>query len=97
MFCYRKSNPKAGLPKQTFLHPHEKMQAYQEPGFILVAFLKESWAIAGRERAEERKYFCSQRVVKLWNSLPLEAVLAPGLDGFQKGLGRFLERRAHRS
>eukprot|EP00061_Rhincodon_typus_P003391 g19968.t1 len=37
-------------------------------------------------KAEMRKNFFSQRVVKLWNSFPQEAVVASSLDIYKKEL-----------
>ena len=50
--------------------------------------------IGGRSRTNKRKYFFSQRIVKLWNSLPQDVVMATNLDGFKRGLDKFLEAKA---
>ena len=41
--------------------------------------------IGGRFRIDKRKYFFTQRIVKLWNSLPQDVVMATNLDGFKRG------------
>ena len=41
-----------------------------------------------------RKYFFTQRIVKLWNSLPQDVVMATHLDGFKRGLDQFLVAKA---
>ena len=38
--------------------------------------------IGGRSRTNKRKYFFTQHIVKLWNSLPQDVVMATNLDGF---------------
>ena len=43
--------------------------------------------IVGRFRTDKRKYFFTQRIVKLWNSLPQDVVMATNLDGFKRGVG----------
>ena len=48
----------------------------------------------GRVRTDKRKYFFTQRVVSLWNSLPQDVVMASGLDAFKRGLDRFLEEES---
>ena len=35
-----------------------------------------------------------QLIVKLWNSLPQDVVTATNLDGFKRGLDKFLEEKA---
>ena len=47
--------------------------------------------IGGRSRTNKRKHFFTQRTVKLWNSLPQDVVIATNLDGFKRGLDKFLE------
>ena len=37
---------------------------------------------------------CTQHIVKLWNSLPQDVVIATKLDGFKRGLDKFLEDEA---
>ena len=48
--------------------------------------------IAGRFRADKGKYFFAQCIVKLWNSLPQDVARAINLDGFKRGLDKFLEK-----
>ena len=50
--------------------------------------------IGERYRTNKSKYFFTQRIIKLWNSLPEDVVTATHLDGFKKGLDRFLESKA---
>ena len=50
--------------------------------------------IAGRSRTNKRKYFFTQHIVKLWNSLPQDVVMATNLDGFKRGSDKFLEAKA---
>ena len=50
--------------------------------------------IGGRSRTNKRKYFFTQRIVKIWNSLPQDVVMATNLDGFKSGLDKFLEEKA---
>ena len=50
--------------------------------------------IGGRSRTNKRKYFFTQLIVKLWNSLPQDVVMATNLDGFKRGLDKFLEAKA---
>ena len=51
-----------------------------------------SLRIRGRPfRTEMRKNFFSQRVVKVWNSLPQKAVEASSLDAFKRELDRALK------
>lgn len=40
--------------------------------------------------------FCTQRVTMLWNSLPVEAVMAKRTDGFKIRSGRLMEERSIR-
>ena len=47
----------------------------------------------GRVRRDQ-KYFFTQHVVKVWNSLPQDMVMASGLDAFKRGLDRFLEEKS---
>ena len=47
--------------------------------------------IGGRSRTNKRTDFFTQRIVKLWNSLPQDLEMATNLDGFQRGLDIFLE------
>ena len=49
---------------------------------------------AGRVRTDKRKYFFTQRIVSLWNSLPHNVVMASDLDAFKRGLERFLEEKS---
>ena len=39
----------------------------------------------GRSRTNRRKYLFTQHIVKLWNSLPQDVVMATNLDGFKGG------------
>ena len=48
----------------------------------------------GRVKTDKRKYFFTQRVIGVWNSLPQEVVMASGLDAFKRGLDRFLEEES---
>ena len=50
--------------------------------------------IGGRSSTNKRKYFFTQHTVKLWNSLPQYAVMAANLNGFKRGLDKFLEEKA---
>ena len=50
--------------------------------------------IGGRSRTNKRKDFFTQRIVKLWNSLPQDVVMSTNLDGFKRGLDKFLEGKA---
>ena len=43
--------------------------------------------IGGRSRTNKRKDFFIQHIVKLWNSLPQDVVIATNLDGSKKGVG----------
>ena len=49
---------------------------------------------AGRVKTDKRKYFFTQRIVSLWNSLPQDVVMASGLDAFKRELDRFLEEKS---
>ena len=51
------------------------------------------WSV-GRVRIDKRKYFFTQRVVSLWNSLPQDVVMASGLDAFKRELDRYLEEKS---
>ena len=42
-------------------------------------------------RLNVRKYFFSQRIVSLWNSLPEEVVTAPSINSFKARLDRHWE------
>ena len=48
----------------------------------------------GRVRTDKRKYFFTQPVVILWNSLPQDVVMTSGQDAFKRGLNRFLEEKS---
>ena len=48
------------------------------------------WSV-GRVITDIGKYFFTQRVVSLWNSLSQDVVMASGLDAFKRGLDRFLK------
>ena len=48
----------------------------------------------GRVRTDKRKYFFTQHVVSLWNSLPQDVVMASGLDDFKRGLDKFLKEKS---
>ena len=50
--------------------------------------------IGGRSRTNKRMDFFTQRIVKLWNSLPQDLEMATNLDGFKRGLDIFLEVNA---
>ena len=50
--------------------------------------------IGGRSRKNKRKDFFTQRIGKLWNSLPQDVVMATNLDGFRRGLDKFLLAKA---
>ena len=50
--------------------------------------------IGGRSRTNKRKYFFTQHIVKLWNSVPQDVVMDTNLDGFKRGLDKFLEAKA---
>ena len=50
--------------------------------------------IGGRFRSNKRKCFFTQLIVKLWNSLPQDVMTATNLDGFKRGLDKFLEKAA---
>ena len=43
---------------------------------------------------DKMKYFFIQCIVKLWNSLPQDIVMAINLDGFKRELDKFLEEKA---
>ena len=45
-------------------------------------------------RTNKRRDFFTQPIVKLWNSLPQPVVMATNLDGFKRGLDKFLEAKA---
>ena len=47
-----------------------------------------------RVRTDKRKYFCTQFIVSLWNSLPHDVVMASDLDAFKRRLDRFLEEKS---
>ena len=48
----------------------------------------------GRVRTDQRKYFFTQHIFSLWNSLPQDVVMASGLDAFKSGLDSFLEEKS---
>ena len=50
--------------------------------------------IGGRSSSNKKKYFFTQHIVKLWNSLPQDVVMATNLDCFKGELDKFLEARA---
>ena len=50
--------------------------------------------IGGRLRINKRKDVFTQCIVKIWNSLPQVVVMATNLDGFKRGLDKFLEAKA---
>ena len=47
--------------------------------------------IGGRSRTNKRN---TQLIVKLWNSLPQDVMMATNLDGFKRRLDTFLEEKA---
>ena len=49
--------------------------------------------ICGRFRTNKRKDF-TQHIVKLWNSLTQDVVMATNMDDFEMGLDKFLEEKA---
>ena len=49
--------------------------------------------IGGRFSTDKRKDFFTQHIVKLWNSLPQDVVMATNLDGSERGLDKFLEAK----
>ena len=49
------------------------------------------WEIGGRSRTNKRKYFFTQCIVKLCNSLPQDEVMANNLDSFKRVSDKFLE------
>ena len=50
--------------------------------------------IGGRSRTYKRKYFFTKCIEILWNSLPQDVVMATNLDGFKRGLNKFLKEKA---
>ena len=50
--------------------------------------------IGERSRTNKRKCFFTQCIVKVRNSLPQDVVMATNLDGFKRGLDKFLEEKA---
>ena len=46
--------------------------------------------VGGRSRTNKRKDFFTQRIIKLWNSLTQDVVMATNLDDFKRGLDKFL-------
>ena len=50
--------------------------------------------IGGRSRTNKRKYFFTQCIVTLWNSLPQDVGMATNLDGFKGVLDKLLEEKA---
>ena len=50
--------------------------------------------IAGRSKTGRRTDIFTQHVVKLWNSLLQDVTMAANLDGFKRGLDKFLEAKA---
>ena len=50
--------------------------------------------IGGRSRRNKRKYFFTQCIFKLWNSLLQYVVMVSNLDGFKRWLDKFLEEKA---
>ncbi len=49
--------------------------------------------LGARYKTNKRKYFFTQRITGLWNSLPEEVVTAVSLDSFKKGLDKFMENK----
>ena len=43
---------------------------------------------------ETRTYFFTQQVIKMWNLLPKDVVMATGIDSFKRELDRFMEGKA---
>ena len=50
--------------------------------------------IGGRSNTTKRTYFFTQRIVKLWNSLPQDVVMATNWHGYKRGVDKFLEEKA---
>ena len=48
----------------------------------------------GSSRTNKGKYVFTQHIVKLWNSVPQDVVMATNLDGFKTGWDKFLEAKA---
>lgn len=42
-------------------------------------------------RTHKRKVVFTQSIIKLWNSLPQDAVMATGIEGFKRGMDNFME------
>ena len=49
--------------------------------------------LGARSQTNKRKYFFTQRITGLWNSLPEEVVTAVSLDSFKTGLDKFMESK----
>ena len=46
----------------------------------------------GRSRLDVRKHFFTQRVVNLWNALPVNLVSAPTVNAYKNRLDKTMER-----
>lgn len=42
--------------------------------------------VGGRFRTDERKYYCTQTMIKMWNSLPEDIVMTNGINSFKKNI-----------
>lgn len=49
---------------------------------------------AGKFRAEKKRYFSTQHLIKLSNLIPQDVVMVTNLDGLKRGLGKVIEGRA---
>ena len=53
--------------------------------------------LGARSQTNKRKYFFTQRIIGLWNSMPEEMVTAVSLDSFKRGLDQFMENKGIKS